>query len=944
MPLNLRASQNISSFNVPVSYKIYDRSGKLLDARNVQSVQNRLETRYGTSRFNTVPLDGSIKSLSYFTKSDGSQYTIAKAGTNLWSVSQTGAHTLIKGGLSEHTKHRGVTWNDRHIFSIESDGLYSWDGERFGQLGIQPPYDLGYTANAGGTLVIGNRYRVGITFYSSFLGAESNIYDNDNTGEITIVDPNRSIAVDEFPPASPNQFIDKIYIYLKDLTLDSDYLFVGEVDLDPEGIPIFIISEPPTSTQTPPTQNGMPNAGGGKGLTFFNSKFVYYGSSQYTNEVYFSLPDQPDAFDPFDTQETLVIPGKGGVTGVSVGLYNDSVLDPYLVIFKRKSTRIYSEIGNEKRMVVLSEDIGCVSNETIQVKNGNVYFLSEEGWRAISNGRFIVSDQGEAVTLGTGDIDDIFKSTGFEYEVNRLGLANAFSVYYPTLDQYITWVSEGSNAAYTKAYSYEFDVAGFKPYEFSMPATCTTLGEDTEGRDIVLIGNSDGYILKHSIMEERSDVDADNNKVAINAFAVLPWIPKEADFDATYNYRELILRAVSSEHALTVKTFLDFNLATADERSYDFTSPIDGFVLDSSILDVDTFGDERGIVTSRSDINRVGESIAIGFYQNIENANIGLVSMQIDQSKNGNRNSSNDNGDEEGGFDYESGTYYPSVSESVKLAQYYAEQAALSAASAAAALPPGGDPGDFIERDTPTTTVWKDGSFVGYSARFNENFSSDGLHDTLAKILNLQYAAPLISLSASPAQSVREKGVEITSVDLTANTTKRTDPITEVTFYRGAALIHTVPSPDPDGATNEDYTDVFSFSDTISYSAKVSDDTTETTSNIVTYTFVYPYYYGTGAPHLSAADVADLTKDVITSNANLNKAFTTTNEQVYYFAYPASYGALTSILDENGFETIGDWTLRTENITGLNGTPVSYRIYEFNNPVVAGSTDYTFKR
>jgi hypothetical protein len=112
----------------------------------------------------------------------------------------------------------------------------------------------------------------------------------------------------------------------------------------------------------------------------------------------------------------------------------------------------------------------------------------------------------------------------------------------------------------------------------------------------------------------------------------------------------------------------------------------------------------------------------------------------------------------------------------------------------------------------------------------------------------------------------------------------------------------------------------------------------------VTYTYVYPYYSGAAAPGRTPAQVAALTKDVRVSTASLNKTFTPANGDVYYYAYPASYGALTSIKDENNFETFGDWTLTTANITGLDASAVSYRIYAFNNPVVAGSTNYTFIR
>lgn len=233
---------------------------------------------------------------------------------------------------------------------------------------------------------------------------------------------------------------------------------------------------------------------------------------------------------------------------------------------------------------------------------------------------------------------------------------------------------------------------------------------------------------------------------------------------------------------------------------------------------------------------------------------------------------------------------------------------------------------------------------AGFSTRFSENFDTNTLYEAVMQILQITYAGPLISMSGSPTNSLREKGTVVASVALTGNTTKRTDPITAVRFYRNGVLIYTDPAPSADGSVDSQYTDSTPFSDTLTFSGEVDDGTTTGTGSL-TYTFVYPYYYGADVPGLTAAQVGtDLTKSVIASTSSVNPSFTTSNGDVYYFAYPASYGALSSILDENNFETIGDWTLTTANITGLDGNPVSYRIYEFNNPVVAGSTDYTFIR
>jgi hypothetical protein len=265
-------------------------------------------------------------------------------------------------------------------------------------------------------------------------------------------------------------------------------------------------------------------------------------------------------------------------------------------------------------------------------------------------------------------------------------------------------------------------------------------------------------------------------------------------------------------------------------------------------------------------------------------------------------------------------------------------------------VPLGGLTGAALVKSTDNDfeMEWDDFIVDGYSSRFGAIFTSAGLRDTIDKIIAITYTAPAISLSAAGSGTVREKGTAVTSVLLTATITKRSDPIAAVRFYKDGSLIHTAASPNPAGGI-ETYTWTGSFTDNSSFTAQVDDDgstggPSTVTSSTQSFVFVYPYYVGAGAVGLSAANVALLTKLTIVSTATVNQTIAATGGQVFFFAYPASYGALTSILDVNGFETFPDWTLRTENITGLDGNVVSYRIYEFENPVTAGSYYYSFRR
>lgn len=97
-------------------------------------------------------------------------------------------------------------------------------------------------------------------------------------------------------------------------------------------------------------------------------------------------------------------------------------------------------------------------------------------------------------------------------------------------------------------------------------------------------------------------------------------------------------------------------------------------------------------------------------------------------------------------------------------------------------------------------------------------------------------------------------------------------------------------------------------------------------------------YFGfTNSNPATNADIIALSSDFTTNN---NKTYTTaapTGSQYLVFAFPASFGALSSIT-VNGFPSIASFTLVTTNVTNANGQVESYRIYYSNNTFSSSAT------
>lgn len=173
--------------------------------------------------------------------------------------------------------------------------------------------------------------------------------------------------------------------------------------------------------------------------------------------------------------------------------------------------------------------------------------------------------------------------------------------------------------------------------------------------------------------------------------------------------------------------------------------------------------------------------------------------------------------------------------------------------------------------------------------------------------------------------------------------TKKSENITKVELF-ATDDINTVIASQTEGVANGG-TFTFSINKSINdetsnlkLRAKVTDASgTSITTDSGAFNTIYPMFYG-------AIDKgASLTSDLIKSLTKLvqtkgNKSLTfTANNQCLAFAYPASYGSLTSIIDPNNFNVTSTFTKYSVSLS-LGGLSKDYFVYVNEASTVSGFT------
>ena len=213
--------------------------------------------------------------------------------------------------------------------------------------------------------------------------------------------------------------------------------------------------------------------------------------------------------------------------------------------------------------------------------------------------------------------------------------------------------------------------------------------------------------------------------------------------------------------------------------------------------------------------------------------------------------------------------------------------------------------------------------------------------DVLVEMLYPYVPFTMAGFTLTPNGGTYEWGSSVTVTNSVTTINEGSESITSVTINDGGTVLAT--ETDPTRLTGSRFTIPINLVITTTKNLKttvVDKKGTTLSRNSATFTFVYPFYYGSlPLGTLDADSIKGLTK-VIQTKGSKKFTFTHSN-QCCIFAYPSSYGNLRTAIDQNNFDVTASFVKNVVSITGLDGKPVNYNVY-VNSPATLNGFAITF--
>ena len=214
------------------------------------------------------------------------------------------------------------------------------------------------------------------------------------------------------------------------------------------------------------------------------------------------------------------------------------------------------------------------------------------------------------------------------------------------------------------------------------------------------------------------------------------------------------------------------------------------------------------------------------------------------------------------------------------------------------------------------------------------------------KLLHV-YKEPTLAFTSTASTYLlnKDSGVVAQPFTLTATATKQDLDIVETWIEDSAGLKLAT------GTMSATYIADTNVYDNITYKAFTKDAKKTIAPKTISYEFIYGFFKGiSAAVPAASADIKALTLD-LTKKAKKSYTFTASN-QYLTVAYPASYGNLTKITDQNGFANLDAWN-KTVVAVSMNvwddaqseyvATDVDYNVYTTNDKITCSDFKYTFE-
>ena len=239
-----------------------------------------------------------------------------------------------------------------------------------------------------------------------------------------------------------------------------------------------------------------------------------------------------------------------------------------------------------------------------------------------------------------------------------------------------------------------------------------------------------------------------------------------------------------------------------------------------------------------------------------------------------------------------------------------------------------------FEKDTPTTIA------VGGIAK-GTSLKDKKLEDIINSLF-FPYVAPQVSsFSLRPSNGgVFEVGTTVSLTGATIGVTLGSENLTKVRVLDGAQEL----ASKTEGLGSSNALEfALDIKTTKTLKAEATDGRQTPTRNSSTFTFVSPYYFGSvdAGATLDETTIKALTKKVEIKGSK-TLAFTHANK-FSVLAYPASYGNIKKVMDQNNFDVTASFVKQANvEITGLDGVKVAYIVYKAAEANTLDGFKFTF--